>query len=100
MAGMNVRIATSIEQGLEAARTEQPDAIVLDLCFPEADGFTMLEALTKDASLRNIPVMILSQFDISPEQHNKISAAGHHFHAKWKTSPSEIVTNLKTLMAH
>jgi DNA-binding response OmpR family regulator/signal transduction histidine kinase len=100
MAGMNVRIATNIDQGLAAARTERPDAIVLDLCFPDADGFAMIEALAKDDGLRKVPVMILSQFDISPEQHMKINSAGHHFHAKWKTSPSDIVANLKTLVAH
>ncbi|HVV26949.1 MAG TPA: response regulator [Rhizomicrobium sp.] len=100
LAGMNVRVTTSIQQGLQAARADRPDAIVLDLCFPEADGFTMIEALAKDDGLRDVPVMILSQFDISPEQHMKINSAGHHFHAKWKTSPSEIVANLKTLVAH
>jgi CheY-like chemotaxis protein/signal transduction histidine kinase len=99
MAGLKVRVAANVVEGIKAARIARPDAIVLDLCMPGPDGFAMLDALANDAELRDIPVMVLSQLDLSAEQHGRISDAGHLFHAKWKTSPVQIVENLKTLVA-
>jgi hypothetical protein len=100
MAGLNVRLASSVNEGLQAARAKRPDVIVLDLCMPGADGFAMLDELANDNELGNVPVMVLSQLDISPEQHQRISKAGHFFHAKWSTSPLQIIENLKSLVSN
>ena len=45
---------------LEAARTERPDLILLDIAMPEMNGFEVCEHLKADAALREIPVIFIS----------------------------------------
>ncbi len=59
-AGHDVLVAESGETGLELARTERPDLIVLDLMMPSMDGFEVLEELAGAAVTRDVPVLILT----------------------------------------
>jgi CheY-like chemotaxis protein len=47
-------------EGLELARNEKPDAILLDLIMPEKSGILMFQELKKDPELGHIPVIIVS----------------------------------------
>ncbi|MDH3308908.1 MAG: response regulator [Acidimicrobiia bacterium] len=46
--------------GLEAARTEKPDLLVLDIGLPEMDGWQVLDHLRSDEATRNLPVLVLT----------------------------------------
>jgi len=48
------------ERGLERAREEQPDLIVLDVMLPQRDGFSVLQRLTADPRTSEIPVILLT----------------------------------------
>jgi signal transduction histidine kinase/DNA-binding response OmpR family regulator len=47
-------------EALELMRTELPDAVLLDLYMPEPDGFSVLDHMTKDSILAQIPVIVVS----------------------------------------
>lgn len=47
-------------QGIELARKEKPDAILLDLIMPEKSGIMMFQELKKDPELRDIPIIVVS----------------------------------------
>lgn len=47
-------------QGLEIARKEQPDLILLDIMMPNMDGVEVLKALRDDELNKNTPVVILT----------------------------------------
>lgn len=98
-AGMKVRMASSVKEGMALARLSTPGAIILDLCMPESDGFDMIDELSKAPSLSNVPVMVLSQMNISVAEHARIREAGHVFHPKSTTSPSELVEKIKIMVA-
>jgi len=57
-----VLVAYNGEDGLRKAREENPDVIILDVIMPGQDGFMVAEQLKKDASLRKIPVLMLTSF--------------------------------------
>ena len=59
-AGHDVLVAESGEAGLELARNERPDLIVLDLMMPNMDGFEVLEELAAAGVTRDVPVLILT----------------------------------------
>ncbi|MCA9441470.1 MAG: response regulator, partial [Candidatus Omnitrophica bacterium] len=61
--GYNVRVAYTGKEGLELAREERPDVITLDVLMPEMDGWTVLDALKKDPSLSEVPVIMLTFLD-------------------------------------
>ncbi|MFC5702259.1 response regulator [Cohnella faecalis] len=59
-------IALRGDEGIEAARTFIPDAIILDIQLPVADGWTVLYALKDNAETRHIPVHVVSVAEQSP----------------------------------
>ncbi len=62
-AGYHVAVAATGEQGLAAARTGDPEAILLDIDLPGIDGWQVLAELKRDERLRHIPVLIVSVND-------------------------------------
>jgi len=55
-----VVVAADGRQGLDKARSESPDLILLDMVMPEMGGMEVLSALKKDARLKDIPVLIVT----------------------------------------
>ncbi len=63
--GYNVISASGLEAGLQKAREEKPDLIILDVMMTtHYEGFEMKIALDKDPFLREIPVLIQSSIDL------------------------------------
>lgn len=58
--GYKTRPVSSGKLALEAARTELPDLILLDIGMPEMNGYEVCEQLKADAALRDIPVIFVS----------------------------------------
>jgi CheY-like chemotaxis protein len=58
--GWTVTTAADGEQALDRARTEQPDAIVMDVMMPVMDGPTAAVALRADPATAGIPVVLLT----------------------------------------
>ena len=46
--------------GLEKARSEQPDVVLLDVMMPGLDGWQVAEALLDDERTRSIPIIFLT----------------------------------------
>lgn len=46
--------------GLAAARSENPDLLVLDIGLPEMDGWQVLDELRKDPPMKKLPVLVLT----------------------------------------
>jgi CheY-like chemotaxis protein len=55
--------ADSHSQGLEQARSEKPDLIILDAMLPHDAGMQLYRCLKKDEALKDIPVVVLSTLD-------------------------------------
>jgi CheY-like chemotaxis protein len=58
--GYSVLTAGDGVKGLAAMRRERPDMVLLDVQMPEMDGFETFQEMTKDAELRDIPVVMLT----------------------------------------
>jgi DNA-binding response OmpR family regulator len=59
-AGMEIIEAEDGPSGLEAARSERPDAILLDVMMPGMDGWQVLEELLDDERTNDIPIIFLT----------------------------------------
>lgn len=57
-AGYRVNVASSAEEGLEAARREKPDVVILDVRLPGMDGLTALGELRKIAD--DEPIVVIT----------------------------------------
>jgi DNA-binding response OmpR family regulator len=58
--GMEVLEANDGPSGLERARAEAPDVILLDVMMPALDGWRVAEQLLDDDSTQNIPIIFLT----------------------------------------
>ena len=58
--GVTVLTALNGQQGLEMARTEDPDVILLDIIMPVMDGYAVCRKLKEDEELQIIPVLFLT----------------------------------------
>jgi CheY-like chemotaxis protein len=74
--GFRVATAAGGEEGLRLARQLQPSVITLDVVMPEMDGWSVLTSLKEDATLRNIPVIILTMVD-DPQRGFTLGAADY-----------------------
>ena len=58
--GMEVIEAADGRAGLELARKERPDLVLLDVMMPDVDGWTVARELAEGMETRDIPVVFLT----------------------------------------
>lgn len=58
--GYEVIAAYDGQEGLQKAREEKPDLIVLDLMLPKMDGFKVCGLLKRDVRYSEIPIIMLT----------------------------------------
>jgi twitching motility two-component system response regulator PilH len=57
-AGYQVKTVESAEAGIEKARAEIPDLILMDIVMPGLDGYRATRMLMRDDRTRNIPIIV------------------------------------------
>ena len=86
------------EEGLEKARKEKPDLILLDIIMPAKDGFHVCRQLKKDQQLANVPVIMLTSFTQHRGETNIPVAAGLELEAEGyvekPVSPEELLKQI------
>jgi twitching motility two-component system response regulator PilH len=58
--GFSVLTAGTAEEGVEAARRELRDLVLMDVILPGMNGFQATRALSRDAATQHIPIIIVS----------------------------------------
>ncbi|MBW2332642.1 MAG: response regulator [Deltaproteobacteria bacterium] len=67
--------ATDGKQGVELARKEKPDLILMDIRIPVMDGLEATKLLKNDGATRDIPVIALTAYAMKGDE-EKMRAAG------------------------
>jgi signal transduction histidine kinase/DNA-binding response OmpR family regulator len=73
VSGFSIRMVVEGNAGVERAENDQPHLILLDLQLPGSMGFDVLTALRANPKTTNIPIIVLSSADMSPEQVESVS---------------------------
>ena len=60
MNGFKVSMASNGEKGLADIKKKKPDIILLDVLLPKLDGFAVLKAAKSDPTIKNIPIIFLT----------------------------------------
>jgi CheY-like chemotaxis protein len=58
--GYEVISATDGVEGLEKAKKEKPDLVLLDIMMPVMSGYEVIEELKKDDATKSIPVIMVT----------------------------------------
>jgi twitching motility two-component system response regulator PilH len=62
-AGYTTVLANSGEEGVEKAKAELPDLILMDVVMPGLNGFQATRAISREETTKNIPVFICTTKD-------------------------------------
>ena len=73
--GFAIVMAVDGQQGVDMARSEKPDLILMDMSLPVMDGWTATQAIKGDADMKNIPVIALTAHAMAGDR-EKAMAAG------------------------
>ena len=62
--GHEVLTAKDGAEGIEVAKAELPDLVLMDVVMPKINGFQATRQITKDPSTRHIPVIIVTTWGV------------------------------------
>ena len=80
--GYSVTIALDGAEGLEKARTEAPDLILMDMSLPVIDGWEATRQLKAGEGTRHIPVIALTAHAMSSDEEKAHEAGCDDFDTK------------------
>ncbi len=83
------------EEGLDKAKSEQPDLIVLDILMPKKDGWTFMRELKATDGIKNIPVIMLT---IREQLKDVFELEGVRDYVVKPFSAEELVTKINTCL--
>lgn len=94
--GMALLAAYDGEQGVEMAKAEKPDLIILDLMLPKMAGSEVLKEIKEEPTTSAIPVIVLTNLSTSSEEVNRCIEMGvKETLLKTDVTPAQVVEAIK-----
>jgi len=81
-------------EGLAQARQKLPDLIVTDLMMTGIDGFGLVEELKLDPRTENIPIVVVSAKDITPQERERLNGHIEAVYQKSSLPPRKFVEQM------
>ncbi len=98
-AGYEVLDAPDADQGQELAERLQPDLILMDKNLPGIDGIKASGRLKKGAKTAHIPIILLTNEDLSIETEKKMKEAAITDYIQKRVSNEEFIERVKRVLA-
>lgn len=93
--GYEVLVAKDGEEGLNMMREKKQDLVLLDIIMPRKGGFEVMAEMQQDESLKNIPIIVISNSG-QPVELNKAKELGaRDWLIKTEFDPQEVIEKVK-----
>ncbi len=86
------------EGGLNLAKLEKPDLILLDLILPKMNGFDVLANLKASPETKKIPVIVMTNLENLENVEKAIEAGAMTYLCKAQYSLTEILEKIKKIL--
>lgn len=96
-AGHQTLTAESGEEGLEVAKSEKPDLILMDVVMPGLNGFQATRKLGRDPATAHIPVIIVTTKDQDTDREWGMRQGAKAYLVKPVRAP-ELLEQVKSLL--
>jgi two-component system, cell cycle response regulator DivK len=93
--GHQIILALDGQQGLDAARSQKPDLILMDMSLPVVDGWEATRQLKADQATQGIPVIALTAHAMASDEQRAREAGCDDF----DTKPIELTRLLEKIQA-
>ncbi len=97
--GYEVIAAVDGEDALAKTRDQKPDLILLDVMMPKMHGFDVLSALKSDSSVRDIPVIMLTNLELPADVKRAADAGAHSYLVKSNMNLDELAARIAAALA-
>lgn len=95
--GFQVYRAVDGAQGVEVAKVENPDLILLDMSLPVMDGWQAARQLKANAETRAIPIIALTAHAIAGDREKTLAAGCNDYSTKPVDFP-QLLLKIQTLL--
>ena len=95
--GFDVVLAFDGQDGVNKARAENPDIVLLDMNLPVMDGWTAAREIKSDPGTAGLPVIALTAHAMSGDRDKAIAAGCDDYHAK-PIDFSRLLTQIDALL--
>ena len=97
--GVAVVKASNGRDGIEAARRQPPDFIVLDLMMPGMSGFEVADVLHSTDKTSSIPIIILTAMSLSQADKQRLRGKVQYVEEKGSLSRDRFIAEVKRYSA-
>lgn len=91
-------VASDGEEGLALAKKIKPALILLDIIMPKKNGLEVLEELKKDPELKDIPVVMLTNFGEEEFIRKAIELGADSFMVKADFEPEQVKEKVEKIL--
>jgi CheY-like chemotaxis protein len=88
---VSIDTASSGSEALRALRAEPYDCAVLDLRLPDMSGFQVLEHIRDDPTLADLPVVVFTGKELTPEEDARLHSMARSVVVKGVESPERLL---------
>jgi len=88
---IDVSVVATGADGLTAIKTDPFDCVVLDLRLPDMTGFDVLEQLRDDPAISDVPVVVFTGKELSPEEDARLHTLARSVVVKGVESPERLL---------
>ncbi len=93
--GFKILVAVDGANGLELAKKEKPNIIMMDIIMPRMDGFSVLSKLKKTGQTKNIPVIMLTNLGTDEDKDKAKKLGVVDYLVKANLTPAQISEKIK-----
>jgi PAS domain S-box-containing protein len=97
-AGFEVTLASTAQEGIEAAKAGKPDIVMLDLLMPEVDGFAVVDALSDDQDTKAIPIVVLTAKHLTNSDIEHLSGRVSKVLRRGSTGAIDVIGELQVVL--
>jgi len=98
LSGYEVTVHNKGSGVIEKVKSVSPDIVLLDIMLPDKSGVEVLEDLKSDISVKNIPVMMLTNFGNDEFIKQALENGAEDYVLKHKITPSELASKVLNIL--
>jgi two-component system alkaline phosphatase synthesis response regulator PhoP len=93
--GFEVVLGFDCRDGLDKAKAEKPDLILLDILLPVENGVSFLKRMREEPEISSIPVVAFSNYDDPETKKEALKLGIEEYLIKTNYTPQQIVDRVK-----
>ncbi len=97
--GFEVGGAADGRIALESIAATRPDLVLIDLMLPNMDGFELVERIRREHSSREIPIIIVTGVEITPEARRRLQGQVAQILQKGRDGRDELFREVRTVVS-